>query len=403
MALFAYVGRTREGVIQRGELVAKDQREAVRLLRRQRVAVTRLREKATWNVAWPTFLMGSRMRGKDLVVFTLQFATMLKAGIPLVQCLEVLGTHSENPTLRKTLEDVRHDVESGASYAAAIQKHPKVFSDFYVSLMEAGEAGGILDTILTRLAKHLEKTGELKNRITTAMAYPATILAVAVVVLMFLLIWVIPTFAHMFREFGGVLPWPTVLVIESSQFLQDHMLSLLVLVGVLGYGLRYGYGTTRGRRLLDRLLLRLPLVGDLLRKAAVAHFTRTLGSLMTSGVPILEGLNIAAKTSGNVVVEEAIRAARVSISEGEAVAEPLANSGIFPKMVTQMITVGESTGSLDSMLEKIADLYENEVNQALTTMTSLVEPFIIIVLGLGIGFIVVAMYLPIFNISSVLG
>ncbi len=395
---FIWSGKTRQGQVQKGELVAKTREEVIAQLRKQNILVTSVQEK-TSSRKFPGF--GGRVSGKDIVIFTRQFSTMIDAGLPLVQCLEILSNQTENKTLAKTIGLVRADVESGSTYADALRKFPKVFDDLYANMVAAGEAGGILDTILARLAKHIEKALKLQKEITTAMVYPGVIIGVAVVVISVLMVWVIPIFASMFTDFGGVLPLPTRIVVGASDFMKHNLLYIIGAVGALGYGVKRYYGTTGGRRLIDRFALKVPVVGDLIRKAAVAKFTRTLGTLISSGVPILDGLNIVAKTSGNKTVEEALISARQSISEGKTVSEPLGQSKVFPPMVVQMIAVGETTGALDAMLSKIADFYDDEVDSAVAALTSLLEPMLMVVLGTVIGFIVIAMYLPIFQMGSV--
>src|SRR4249920_3795176 len=365
MATFAYVGRSRSGAVKKGELSAKTRDEAVDQLRKQSVVVTSLEEKKGGAGGF-NMSLGSGLTDKDLVVFTRQFGTMINAGLPLVQCLEILSTQSENKVLRETVGEVKTQVEAGSTFSDALRRHPKVFDDLYVNLVHAGEVGGLLDTILTRLAKYIEKAMKLKGQIKSAMIYPAAIMGVAVIVITVLMLFVIPIFAKMFLELSGgrvALPGPT-------------------------------------RMVIDKLLLKLPVVGDLIRKASVAKFTRTLGTLLASGVPLLDGMTICAKTSGNKVVEETLINARVSISGGKTIADPLAASGVFPKMVTHMIAVGESTGALDAMLGKIADFYEDEVDQAVASLTALLEPAMMVFLGVVIGFIVIAMYLPIFKMAS---
>lgn len=402
MATFAYVGTTRQGAVKKGELPAKNRDEAIEQLRKQNIVVTTLQEKAEGGW-WRYLRLGSGVTDKDIVVFTRQFATMIDAGLPLVQCLEILSTQSENKILAKAIGEVKAEVEGGATYADALRKHSKVFDELYVSMVQAGEMGGVLDTILARLAKHIEKAMKLKSQIKGAMVYPASIMGVALVIVLLLLIWVVPTFAAMFLDFGGTLPGPTLLVIESSNFIQSNIIYIVMAVGGMVYAVRRYYATPKGRLALDGLFLKLPVIGDLIRKTAVAKFSRTLGTLIGSGVPILDGLSIVSKIAGNKVVEEAILSARQSISEGKTVADPLSRGNVFPKMVTHMIAVGESTGALDAMLAKIADFYDDEVDQTVTAMTSLLEPMMMVVMGLVIGFIVLAMYLPIFKMASVVG
>lgn len=402
MATFAYVGRNRQGAVKKGELTAKTRDEAVDQLRKQQVVVTSLEEKSgkggKLNLG-----IGSGLTDKDLVVFTRQFGTMINAGLPLIQCLDILSTQSENKVLRETVADVKNSVEAGSTFSDALKKHPKVFDDLYVNMIHAGEVGGLLDTILTRLAKHIEKAMKLKGQIKSAMVYPSAIVGVAIIVISVLMVWVIPIFAKMFSEMSGGkigLPGPTQLVIDISNFFQSYWYMMAGALFATMYAVKRYYGTTNGRVVIDRLLLKFPIVGDLIRKASVAKFTRTLGTLITSGVPLLEGLSICAKTSGNKVIEEALMNARVSISGGKTISEPLAKGNVFPKMVTHMIAVGESTGALDAMLGKIADFYEDEVDQAVAALTSLLEPIMMVVLGTIIGFIVIAMYLPIFTMAQ---
>ena len=397
---FVWSGRTRQGEMQKGELVAKSREEAIAQLRKQNILATSVQPKAAERkFGLPGF--GGGVGDRDIVIFTRQFSTMIDAGLPLVQCLEILSNQTENKTLAKTIGLVRADVESGATYADALRKYPKVFDDLYVNMVAAGEAGGILDTILNRLAKHIEKAMKLKKEIKSAMVYPGVIVSVAVIVIGVLMVWVIPIFASMFTDFGGVLPLPTRIVMAASGFMQHNILWLVLGAGAALYGVKRWYGTEGGRKLVDRYALGVPVLGDLIRKAAVAKFTRTLGTLISSGVPILEGLSIVAKTAGNKTVEQALITARQSISEGKTVSEPLGQSGVFPPMVVQMIAVGETTGALDAMLSKIADFYDDEVDSAVAALTSLLEPMLMVFLGIVIGFIVIAMYLPIFQMGSV--
>jgi type IV pilus assembly protein PilC len=398
---FVWSGKTRQGEVQKGELVAKSRDEAIAQLRKQNILATSIQPKAEKKEGWGGF--GGGVGDKDIVIFTRQFSTMIDAGLPLVQCLEILSNQTENKTLAKTIGLVRADVEGGSTYADALRKFPKVFDELYVNMVAAGEAGGILDTILSRLAKHIEKSMKLKKEIKAAMVYPSVIIGVAVVVISVLMVWVIPIFASMFTDFGGVLPLPTRIVMAASSFMKSNIIFIVLAAVGAGYGVKRYYGTLAGKKLIDRNALKVPVVGDLIRKAAVAKFTRTLGTLISSGVPILDGLTIVAKTSGNKTVEEALITARQSISEGKTVSEPLGQSKVFPPMVVQMIAVGETTGALDAMLSKIADFYDDEVDSAVAALTSLLEPMLMVFLGITIGFIVVAMYLPIFQMGAVVG
>ena len=404
MATFAYVGRTRQGGVQKGELQAGTRDDAVAQLRKQNIVVTSLQEKQ--KSGFGDIRFGGGVTDKDIVVFTRQFSTMINAGLPLIQCLEILATQSENKILGKTVGEVRLDVEGGSTFSDALKRHPKVFDDLYVNMVHAGETGGMLDTIMGRLAKHIEKSMKLKSQIKSAMVYPASIVGVAVIVISVLMIWVIPIFAKMFQEMSGgktALPGPTQLVIDASNFMQDYIIWIIAAAVGGGWAFKWWYGTPQGRVLVDRYVLKLPVFGPLVQKASVAKFTRTLGTLITSGVPIMEGLVITAKTAGNKIVEQAIMVARQSISEGKTLAEPLSKGDVFPKMVTHMISVGESTGALDAMLGKIADFYDDEVDAAVAALTSLLEPMMMVFLGTVIGFIVIAMYLPIFKMASVVG
>lgn len=401
MAVFAFSGRTRTGQTISGEMDAPNREAVVAQLRRQQVMATSVKPKASdIQVRIPGF--GGKVSERDLAVVTRQLATMIDAGLPLVQCLEILASQQENKLLKKVLHDIRQDVEGGATFSAALKRHPKIFGALYTNMVEAGEAGGILDTILNRLAAYIEKAMILKRRVKTAMFYPATIISVAVVVVIFLLLYVIPTFQQMFAGFGATLPLPTLFVLALSNFVRAYI--LFIIVGIVGMvvGIRVFNGTEGGKRTIDRILLRLPVFGPLIRKVAVAKFSRTLGTLVSSGVSILEGLDITARTAGNKIVEEAVFRARTVIAQGKTIAEPLEASGVFPRMVTQMIGVGEQTGALDRMLNKIADFYDEEVDVAVAGLTSLLEPLLVIFLGVIIGGVVIAMYLPIFKLISVM-
>ena len=400
MTTFEWTGRTRQGSIQKGELAANSREEVIGLLRKENILVTSVQQKAR-ELKIPGF--GGKVTDKDIVIFTRQFATMIDAGLPLVQCLEILSAQSDNPLLAKTVGEVRADVEGGSTYADALRKHPKVFDDLYVNMVAAGEAGGILDTILNRLAKHIEKAMKLKKQIKSAMFYPATIMGVAVVVIGILLVWVIPIFAKMFIDFGGTLPALTQFVIDLSHFLQRNFFFIIGGFFLASWSFKRYYKTQSGRFAVDKFALKVPVIGDLIRKASVAKFTRTLGTLISSGVPILEGLAIVARTSGNKVVERALLNARQAISEGKNISDPLGKEKVFPPMVVQMIAVGETTGALDAMLSKIADFYDDEVDSAVTALTSMLEPLMMVFLGVTIGTIVIAMYLPIFKMASVVG
>ena len=402
MPIFTYRGRARGGRLITGQVEANTPLAVAAQLRQRRVMATSVREKPEpLRLKIPGF--GGKVKDKDLTVFTRQIATMINAGLPLVQSLEVLASQQPNKQFKRILTKIREDVEGGSTFAASLKQHPTVFTPLYMSMVEAGEAGGFLDTVLNRLAGYIEKTMTLRRKVKGAMIYPATIITVAVTVVIFLLIFVIPTFKALFEGFGAALPLPTRIVLELSRLVKTHLLAGLgTLVGAV-FGLRFYYRTEKGKKVIDSLLLRLPVIGQLIRKVSVAKFTRTLGTLVSSGVPILDGLNITARVAGNKVVEEAILKTRSSIAEGKTIADPLGASGIFPPMVVQMISVGEQTGALDSMLAKIADFYDAEVDQAVSNLTTLLEPIMIVFLGVVVGGVIIAMYLPIFKLVTVIG
>lgn len=402
MPVFLWEGKDRTGTPQKGEIEAENE-AAVRVqLRGKRVTPTRIRlkPKSLFSGKAGGGARQQKITGKDLVIFTRQFSTMIDAGLPLVQGLEILASQQTNKSLQRVLTDVKETVESGSTLADALKRHPKVFDDLYVNLVAAGEVGGILDTILSRLSVYIEKTQALKKKVKGAMLYPAIVMGVAVIVVAILLLFVIPIFEKMFAEFGKELPAFTQMVINLSQWLKTWIVPLLIFLGCLGYVLKRFYNTSRGRALIDDLILKSPIFGDLIRKVAVARFTRTLGTMISSGVPILDGLDIVARTAGNKTIQTAIENVRKSIAEGKNIAEPLAESGVFPPMVVQMISVGEATGALDAMLSKIADFYDEEVDAAVEALTSMLEPMLMVFLGGVIGALVVAMYLPIFTMAA---
>ena len=400
MAVFVYTGRTRSGQTTTGEMEAATREAVVGRLRTLQIVATNVRAKPR-EITIPGF--GGKVGEKDIVVFTRQFATMIDAGLPLVQCLEILASQQENKVFKKVLTEIRVSVEGGLTFAAALKQHPKVFSGLYANMVEAGEAGGILDTILNRLAAYMEKAMALKKKVKSAMIYPSTIVTVAVAVVIFLLVFVIPTFKAMFEGFGATLPLPTLIVLELSRIVRAYFLvGIGIIVGLILL-LRWWYSTPGGRLVIDSFLIKSPIFGILIRKVAVAKFTRTLGTLISSGVAILEGLDITARTAGNKVVELAVLRTRASIAEGKTIADPLKASGVFPPMVVQMIAVGEQTGALDAMLSKIADFYDDEVDTAVANLTSLLEPMLMVFLGVVIGGVVIAMYLPIFKLVQVVG
>ncbi|MBI5180663.1 MAG: type II secretion system F family protein [Nitrospirae bacterium] len=402
MANFKWTGKTRQGTMQKGVLAAKNKDDVIALLRKQNILVTSVQQAATdIKISIPG--IGGRVKDKDIAVFTRQFATMIDAGLPLVQCLEILSTQSENKSMAAALKDIRQDVESGATFTDALRKHPKVFNDLYVNMVAAGEAGGILDTILNRLAAYIEKAMKLKAKVKAALVYPGVIVSVAVIVVTVLLVWVIPVFAKMFTDMGGTLPLPTRIVMGTSDAVRGNIIFVVIAIILLVVGLKYAYKSEKGKRIVDSLLLKAPVFGPLIRKVAVAKFTRTLSTLISSGVPILDGLEIVSRTAGNKVVEDALMGTRQSISEGKTIADPLGKAKVFPPMVVQMISVGEATGALDAMLSKIADFYDEEVDNAVAALTSMLEPMLMVFLGVIVGFIVIAMYLPIFQMAALVG
>jgi type IV pilus assembly protein PilC len=404
MPTFAYAGRTRGGENVTGERIADNADAAVAALRREQILVTRIaptKEKAGAAATTPKKgKLGKKVNPKNLAVFVRQFSVMIDAGLPLVQCLEILGSQEEDKNFSETILATRSDVESGASLADAMKKHPKAFDPLFTNMIAAGEAGGILDTILKRLATYIEKAVKLKGQVKSAMVYPIAVIVIAVVVVGVILWKVIPTFAALFAGLGAQLPLPTRIVIALSDFLVNFMPFIIVGIGAVAYGFKAYYGTAGGKRNIDAITLKLPVLGLLMRKIAVARFCRTLSTLLSSGVPILDGLDITARTSGNVIIEDAILATRKSIERGETISAPLRETGVFPPMVTQMIAVGETTGALDTMLSKIADFYEEEVDTAVAGLLTLLEPIMIAFLGGVVGGIVIAMYLPIFDLIS---
>jgi len=393
---YTYRGTNRAGSSVSGVMQAGSKAELQNLLRRQQITPTKMSEKGKeFNL--PTF--GGGVNAKELAIFTRQFSVMIDAGLPLVQCLEILASQQENQTFQKVLAGTRGSVEGGATLSAAMRQYPKVFDALYVNMVEAGETGGILDTILQRLSTYIEKNVKLQRAVKSALVYPVGVLTVAAGVIILLLWKVVPIFATLFAGLGVDLPLPTKIVIALSNFV-GSIFGLLIVVAIagIGVGLKVWYGTEQGRYIIDATILRLPVLGILMRKIAVARFTRTLGTLISSGVPILEGLDITAKTAGNAVVERALRKVRRSLEEGKSLTEPLKDSEVFPGMVTQMIAVGEQTGAMDAMLQKIADFYEEEVDAAVKDLLTALEPVMIVFLGLVVGGVVISMYLPLFSL-----
>ncbi|MBI4654180.1 MAG: type II secretion system F family protein [Nitrospirae bacterium] len=394
--VFRWAGRTTKGTIQKGEFTANTKEEVVTYLRRQNIIPTAIspKPKALFKIDF-----GAKIKDKDIVVFTRQFATMIDAGLPLIQALDILSKQTENKSLAKTIGEVKIDVEGGSTFADALRKHPKVFSELYANMVAAGEAGGILDTILSKLALYIEKSTKLKRKVKGAMIYPSFIIAAAIIVVAIIMIVVVPTFARMFAQLGGILPLPTRIVVAISNFLGGTG-GVLLLGGIIGFAIFIVQfrKTEKGKNVIDAILLKLPIIGKLLIKVAIAKFTSTLGTLVGSGVPILDGLAITAKTAGNTVIERAVLEVKKAVTEGKTIAEPLSKLKIFPPMVTQMIAVGESTGALESMLSKIAEFYDEEVDAAVANLTAMIEPVLIMFLGGTVGFIVIAMYMPIFKL-----
>ena len=401
MASFAFTGRTRAGEMVSGERIADSADAAMRALRREQIMVTRIAPaRARTRDRKKAGALGKKVKAKNLAVFTRQFSVMIDAGLPLVQCLDILGSQEEDRNFAAAIMQTRSDVESGASLADAMKRHPKTFDPLFTNMVAAGEAGGILDTILERLATYIEKAVKLTGQVKSAMIYPVAVLTVAALVVAVILWKVIPTFAALFQGLGADLPLPTRIVIAmSNNFVRFFPVLLLSLAGVV-FGFRRYYATHSGRRSVDRSLLKLPILGVILRKIAVARFCRTLSTLISSGVPILDGLEITARTAGNAIVEDAVLVTRKRIERGETVSAPLKETGVFPPVVTQMIGVGEATGALDVMLAKIADFYEEEVDTAVAGLLTLLEPAMISILGVVVGGTVIAMYLPIFDLIA---
>lgn len=400
MAVYTWEGRTRQGSIKKGVMEAANEAAVMAQLRSQMILPTAVKAKPKDLLAGMNFLKPG-IKTRDLVIFTRQFATMIDAGLPLVQCLEILADQQPNTTFKEVLRAVKADVEQGSTFADALRKHPKPYDDLYVNLVAAGEVGGILDTILNRLAVYLEKADALARKVKGAMVYPVTILVVALGVMALLLIKVIPVFEKMFKDFGGTLPAPTQLVLSMSHFMQDWFLIIVgALTGVVIAFLQARRRSPTFRFRSDAVFLKLPIFGALLRKVAVARFSRTLGTMISSGVPILDALEICARTAGNKVIEAALQKTRAAIAEGKTIAEPLQAARVFPGMVVQMVAVGEQTGAMDSMLAKIADFYDDEVDAAVSALTQMMEPLMMVFLGGSIGSILIAMYLPIFKIAE---
>jgi len=400
MPIYVWKGKNSFGEKRKGEIEAVDEAGARVQLKRLRIDNPSIKKKPKdlfENIAF----FKPKISGKDIVIFTRQLSTMIDAGLPLVQCLQILGKQQANTTFKKVLTTIQSDVETGTTLADSMRKHPKAFDNLYANMIEAGELGGILDTILSRLAAFKEKSMALQKKIKGAMTYPSICLGISLVILTVILVFVVPVFEKMFKDFGSTLPAPTQIVVNLSNFFKSNIIFIILAVVVLIWVVKKIYTTEKGRLKIDKMILFAPIVGTLARKIAVSKFTRTLSTMLQSGVPILDALQVVARTSGNMIVERAVLRVAASIAEGRPIAEPLEESGVFPNMVVQMIHVGESVGALDTMLEKIADFYDEEVDQAVENLTAMIEPFMMVFLGGMIGGLVVAMYLPIFKIASV--
>ena len=398
--LWLWEAKTKQGEIKKGEMESNDAAAVDARLKSLGLIPVKVRKKGLLDSSLKIPGLGGGVAGKDLLIFTRQFATMIDAGLPLVQCLEILGSQTDNPSMKKVIFAVKNRVESGSTFADALKDHPKVFDELYVQLCAAGEVGGILDTILNRLAVYKEKNEKLKRKVKGALTYPSIVLLVAVGVTLVLLLKVTPVFKKMFADFGSALPAPTQLIVDFSDFMVDNVFTIIATIVIVVVGSTMFYRSTRGRIIFDKVVLKMPLFGDLIRKVAVARFTRTLGTMVSSGVPILDALDVTAKTAGNRTIEAAIFYVRTKISEGKNIAGPLLETKVFPSMVVQMIGVGEATGAMDQMLNKIADFYDDEVDTAVSSLTAMIEPIMMVFLGGMVGGFLIAMYLPIFSIAG---
>jgi len=402
MPVYLWKGKNRKNEVVKGEIEARSE-EAVRAdLARRKITPTKVKQKPKDLFANVAF-MQPKVKQADVILFCRQFSTMIDAGLPIIQCLDILMSQQENPTFKKKIKEIKDNVESGQTFAEALKKHPTEFDELFVNMVAAGEAGGILDTILRRLSEYMEKAAKLKSQIKGAMVYPAVTVIIAAIVVTVIMVFVIPVFEEMFAGFGGALPVPTQIVVKMSRFTKGNIHWILLGLGLSFYAFKRVNNTEKGKAFFDKWILKAPVFGSLIRKAAVSKFTRTMGTMLSSGVSILDALEIVAKTAGNKTVEKAVYSVRSGIAEGRTMADPLAESGVFPSMVCQMISVGESTGALDSMLGKIADFYDEEVDQAVENMTALIEPFMLVFLGIVIGGLVVSMYLPIFKMAAAMG
>jgi type IV pilus assembly protein PilC len=399
MPVFLWAGKNKKGDVQKGEMEASTEEAVLANLKRMKIEPTKVKKKPKDLFENVAFLQ-PKVKTHDIILFARQFSTMIDAGLPIIQCLDILYSQQENATFKKMLRSIKDDVESGSTLAEALKKFPKEFDDLFVNMIAAGEAGGILDTILRRLSTYMEKTAKLKSKVKGAMTYPIVTLIIACAVLAVILVFVIPVFEDMFADMGGQLPAFTQMVVKASNFTKKNVIYIVVGLILFIFAFKKFHSTEKGRAFIDRNILRFPVFGDLIRKVAVSKFTRTMGTMLSSGVAILEALEIVAKTAGNKTIEQAVYSVRSDIAEGRTMADPLIESGVFPSMVCQMIAVGESTGALDAMLEKIAVFYDEEVDQAVENLTALIEPFMLVFLGITIGGLVIAMYLPVFKMAS---
>ena len=399
MPVFLWAGKNKKGDIQKGEMEASTEEAVLANLKRMKIEPTKVKKKPKDLFENVAFLQ-PKVKTHDIILFARQFSTMIDAGVPIIQCLDILYTQQENATFKKMLRSINDDVESGSTLAEALKRFPKEFDDLFVNMIAAGEAGGILDTILRRLSTYMEKAARLKSKVKGAMTYPIVTLVIAFGVLAVILIFVIPVFEDMFSDMGGQLPAFTQMVVKASNFAKKNVIYIVVGLILFIFAFKKFHSTEKGRAIIDKNILRLPVFGDLIRKVAVSKFSRTMGTMLSSGVAILEALEIVAKTAGNKTIEQAVYTVRSDIAEGRTMADPLIESGVFPSMVCQMIAVGESTGALDAMLEKIAMFYDEEVDQAVENLTALIEPFMLVFLGITIGGLVIAMYLPVFKMAS---
>jgi len=399
MPVFQWEGKNRRNELRRGEMEALNAELVRANLAKLRITPVKVKKKPK-NLFENVNFLQPRVKESDIILFARQFSTMIDAGLPIVQCLDILQNQQENKTFKKMLRQVMEAVEGGSTLAEALTRFPKHFDSLFTNMIAAGEAGGILDTILRRLSAYLEKAAKLKRRVKGAMTYPIIVLIIAVLVVAVILVFVIPVFSEMFSQLGGQLPLPTRIVMSLSDFVKHNVIYIAIAIALLAYAIRRFYKTEKGRIALDKFVLKIPVIGILIRKVAVARFSRTMGTMLASGVAILEALDIVAKTAGNKTIETAVYTVRTAIAEGRTMADPLMETGVFPSMVCQMIAVGESTGALDAMLNKIADFYDEEVDQAVENLTAMIEPFMMVFLGVTIGGLVIAMYLPIFKMAG---